>query len=93
MDKLLRAGNADGDIECIHGIKALCTLVLYVAHKLIPLGMLPFTNRTFLTEVILLLQYPYILFKGKFKFNIYFRYQIHRFLLLYVQAYYTLIRF
>lgn len=49
--KLLREGSAEGDIECIHGIRALCSLALYIAHKLIPLAMTPFTNRTYLTEV------------------------------------------
>lgn len=49
--KLFREGNAEGDIECIHGIRALCSIALYIAHKLIPLGMMPFTNRNFLTEV------------------------------------------
>lgn len=49
--KLLSEANEDGDIECIHGIRALTTIALYIAHKLIPIGMMSFTNRGFLTEV------------------------------------------
>ena len=38
-------------IGCIHGIRSLSTMALYVAHKLIPIARIPFTNRVALTEV------------------------------------------
>ncbi|XP_034240171.1 nose resistant to fluoxetine protein 6-like [Thrips palmi] len=37
------------DIRCIHGIRCVCSLLLYAAHKLVPLAALPFSNRRLLT--------------------------------------------
>ncbi|KAJ8668278.1 hypothetical protein QAD02_009941 [Eretmocerus hayati] len=39
------------DIECIHGIRSLSTIALYVAHKLIPTSRIPYANRVSLTEL------------------------------------------
>lgn len=39
-----------GDIGCIHGIRTLSTIALFVAHKLIPISRIPFANRIALTE-------------------------------------------
>lgn len=49
--KLLMEASADGDIECIHGIRALSTIALIVGHKVMAIAMVPYTNRGFLTEV------------------------------------------
>ncbi|XP_033217203.1 uncharacterized protein LOC117172978 isoform X4 [Belonocnema kinseyi] len=40
-----------GEITCIHGIRSLATIALYIAHKLIPLSSIPYSNRIALTEV------------------------------------------
>lgn len=42
---------AEGDINCIYGIRALCTIALYLAHKVITLAFSPYFNRVKLTEV------------------------------------------
>ncbi|CAB0036484.1 unnamed protein product [Trichogramma brassicae] len=39
------------EIGCIHGIRTLATIALFVAHKLIPLSRIPYVNRSSLTEV------------------------------------------
>jgi hypothetical protein len=44
---------AEGDINCIHGVRALCTVALYLAHKVITLAFSPYSNRVALTEVSL----------------------------------------
>ncbi|XP_017792734.1 PREDICTED: uncharacterized protein LOC108574590 [Habropoda laboriosa] len=48
---LLKKGSNEADITCIHGIRALVTIALYVAHQIIPISRLPFSNRIELTEV------------------------------------------
>ncbi|XP_012259544.2 uncharacterized protein LOC105688083 [Athalia rosae] len=48
----LLVDSQDGkDIRCIHGIRTLATIFLYIAHKLIPIARIPFANRISLTEV------------------------------------------
>lgn len=47
----MKEATDDADITCIYGIRALATIVLYVAHQLITISRIPFSNRTFLTEV------------------------------------------
>lgn len=42
---------SSSDIGCIHGIRSLSTIALYVAHKLIPTSRIPYANRVSLTEV------------------------------------------
>lgn len=49
---LLEGGSRNADeIGSIHGIKALATIALFFALKLIPLARVPFTNRIYFTEV------------------------------------------
>ncbi|XP_046748456.1 uncharacterized protein LOC124412542 isoform X2 [Diprion similis] len=48
---LLQDSQSRDDIRCIHGIRTLATILLYVAHKLIPISRMPFANRISLTEV------------------------------------------
>ncbi|XP_076182322.1 uncharacterized protein LOC143154256 [Ptiloglossa arizonensis] len=48
---LLKRGTSEIDIACIHGIRTLVTIVLYIAHQLIVISRLPFANRIDLTEV------------------------------------------
>lgn len=47
--------NSGDEIPCIHGIRAICTILLYVAHKVIPTGHSLYTNRILLTEVSILI--------------------------------------
>jgi hypothetical protein len=42
---------AEGDINCIYGVRALCTIALYLAHKVITFAFSPYFNRVKLTEV------------------------------------------
>jgi len=39
------------DITCIHGIRTLTTVILYIGHQLMIISRLPLSNRIFLTEV------------------------------------------
>lgn len=48
---LLKEATDDADITCIHGIRALATAVLYVAHQVMTISRIPFSNRATLTEV------------------------------------------
>jgi hypothetical protein len=48
---LLKKVNAT-DITCIHGIRTLITIAVYIVHRLIIISQIPFSNRIFLTEVI-----------------------------------------
>lgn len=48
---LLKEATDAADITCIYGIRALTTMVLYVAHQLITISRIPYSNRTSLTEV------------------------------------------
>jgi hypothetical protein len=50
--ELLAGLPAEGDINCIYGVRALCTIALYLAHKVITLAFSPYVNRVQLTEVI-----------------------------------------
>jgi hypothetical protein len=51
VDELLADVPADGDITCIYGVRAVCTIALYLAHKVITLAFSPYSNRVVLTEV------------------------------------------
>lgn len=42
---------AEGDINCIYGIRAIGTAILFMAHRVIVLGFSPYFNRVDLTEV------------------------------------------
>lgn len=48
---LLKEATDDTDITCIHGIRALAAIAVYATHKLLTVCQMPFSNRTFLTEV------------------------------------------
>ncbi|KZC08909.1 Nose resistant to fluoxetine protein 6 [Dufourea novaeangliae] len=48
---LLKVHSSEVDITCIHGIRTLVTITLYLAHQLIAISRLPFSNRIDLTEV------------------------------------------
>ncbi|KAL6256883.1 hypothetical protein P5V15_011818 [Pogonomyrmex californicus] len=48
---LLKEATGAADITCIYGIRALATIVLYIAHQLITISRIPFSNRTSLTEI------------------------------------------
>ncbi|XP_011164184.2 uncharacterized protein LOC105198999 [Solenopsis invicta] len=48
---LLKEATDGADITCIYGIRALATIALYVAHQLITISRIPFSNRTSLTEI------------------------------------------
>jgi hypothetical protein len=43
----------EGDINCIHGVRALCTIAVYLLHRTLTLGFIPYSNRVELTEVSL----------------------------------------
>ncbi|GLV31608.1 drop dead [Carabus blaptoides fortunei] len=51
LGTLLKRETEPDEIKCIHGIRTICTFALYIAHKLIPIGHLPFTNKVSLTEI------------------------------------------
>lgn len=39
-----------GDLNCLHGLKAISIMLLFVSLKLIPMGRVPYSNRNKLTE-------------------------------------------
>lgn len=51
VKKLFIEEESEDSIDCIHGIKSIFTVMLYFAHKTIPLALTPFSNRVVLTEV------------------------------------------
>nr|CAD7256296.1 unnamed protein product [Timema shepardi] len=51
LPELLSVEKGDGDIKCIHGVRALATVALYVAHKVLALAFLPYSNRIHLTQL------------------------------------------
>lgn len=44
-------GSDEEQIGCIHGIKAIGSMLLFVAFRAVPLGRTPFDNRTELTDI------------------------------------------
>jgi hypothetical protein len=40
----------ESDINCLHGLKAVSILLLFISFKLIPMGRVPYSNRNKLTE-------------------------------------------
>ncbi|XP_072742660.1 uncharacterized protein [Anoplolepis gracilipes] len=48
---LLKETTGGTDITCIHGIRTVATIALYVAHQLVTISRIPFSNRTSLTEI------------------------------------------
>jgi hypothetical protein len=47
----LTASSTDDEIACIHGVRGLATIALLVAHKFLPVAVMPYTNRLKITEV------------------------------------------
>ncbi|XP_050681523.1 nose resistant to fluoxetine protein 6-like isoform X1 [Leptidea sinapis] len=50
--KKLLAPAGDDEVPSIHGVRAIATLALIVAHKFLPVAYTPFTNRVKLAEVV-----------------------------------------
>ncbi|KYM99948.1 Nose resistant to fluoxetine protein 6 [Cyphomyrmex costatus] len=48
---LLKEATDAADITCIYGIRALAMIFIYVAHQIITISRIPFSNRTSLTEI------------------------------------------
>ncbi|CAH0717420.1 unnamed protein product, partial [Brenthis ino] len=40
------------EISCIHGLRAIATLAILFAHKFLPVGVTPYTNRLRLSEIV-----------------------------------------
>lgn len=51
VKSLLKKGTSQADIACINGIRALVTIIIYIAHQGFVIGKLPFSNRIDFTEV------------------------------------------
>jgi hypothetical protein len=69
VDELLADLPADGDINCIYGVRAVCTIALYLAHIVITLMFSPYSNRVVLTEVTIAWKYRVILLLGDAVFH------------------------
>lgn len=52
LRSLFKKESGKGGIPCIHGIRSLITIMLYISHQVITISMLPFSNRIEFTEVI-----------------------------------------
>nr|CAD7450139.1 unnamed protein product [Timema bartmani] len=51
LSELLRVEQGDGDLQCINGIRALCTMLLYVLHKFFSMAFMPYSNRINFAQV------------------------------------------
>ncbi|XP_068627614.1 uncharacterized protein [Battus philenor] len=51
MSKLVEPATSD-EISCIHGVRAIATIALLVAHKFLPIAVTPYTNRLRISEVV-----------------------------------------
>ncbi|XP_052751581.1 uncharacterized protein LOC113523318 [Galleria mellonella] len=51
IEKLVAPGSTD-EISCIHGIRGLATLALLLAHKFLPVAVMPYTNRVKIAETV-----------------------------------------
>lgn len=40
----------ENEVKCLHGLKAISILLLFISFKLIPMGRVPYSNRNKLTE-------------------------------------------
>lgn len=49
LPKLFSASNED-EIKCLHGLKAISIILLFISLRLIPMGRVPYTNRNKFTE-------------------------------------------
>ncbi|CAH2063670.1 unnamed protein product, partial [Iphiclides podalirius] len=51
VGKLTAPATSD-EISCIHGVRAIATIALLVAHKFLPVAVMPYTNRVKISEVV-----------------------------------------
>ncbi|CAK1578060.1 unnamed protein product [Parnassius mnemosyne] len=51
VKKLVAPATSD-EISCIHGVRAIATVALLVAHKFLPVAVTPYTNRVKISEVV-----------------------------------------
>nr|CAD7256295.1 unnamed protein product [Timema shepardi] len=51
LPELLSVKRGDGNIQCIHGIRTVCTVALYVLHKYMALLFIPYSNRIYFTQI------------------------------------------
>ncbi|XP_047545591.1 nose resistant to fluoxetine protein 6-like [Vanessa atalanta] len=51
LGKLVAPASSD-EIACIHGLRAVATIALLFAHKFLPVGLTPYTNRLRLSEIV-----------------------------------------
>nr|CAD7459823.1 unnamed protein product [Timema tahoe] len=68
LSELLRVEPGDGDIQCINGIRSLCTVFLYVGHKVLSMALMPYSNRINFTQ---LAQYPVFMLISAFAIYVY----------------------
>lgn len=50
LPALIGLAEKESEIKCLHGLKALSIVLLFVSLKLIPMGRVPYSNRNKLTE-------------------------------------------
>ncbi|XP_034825681.1 nose resistant to fluoxetine protein 6-like [Maniola hyperantus] len=48
----LVAPASTGEIACVHGVRAIATVALLLAHKFLPIGLTPYTNRLKISELV-----------------------------------------
>nr|CAD7604916.1 unnamed protein product [Timema genevievae] len=51
LPELLSVKRGDGNIQCLHGIRTVCTVALYVTHKYMALLVIPYSNRIYLAQI------------------------------------------
>jgi hypothetical protein len=51
VEELLAELPSEGDVNCIYGVRALCTIMLYIIHKVGAIGYTPYSNKIVFTEV------------------------------------------
>nr|XP_033338952.1 uncharacterized protein LOC117227633 isoform X1 [Megalopta genalis] len=52
LKTLLKRGTNSFDISCIHGLRAIGALLIYTAHKFVPLLTMPYVNRLDVSQVV-----------------------------------------
>lgn len=50
LPSLWSVSNEEDEIKCLHGLKAISIILLFISLKLIPMGRVPYTNRNKFTE-------------------------------------------
>nr|CAD7459822.1 unnamed protein product [Timema tahoe] len=51
LPELLSVKRGDGNIQCLHGIRTVCTVALYVTHKYMAILLIPYSNRIYLAQI------------------------------------------